>query len=161
MSFTSTCSSSLNSIVLADFPSSRTFSIFSSKSISSWYFLSAFRFFLALSSLLFTVSMSANINSKFIVSISLNGFTLPSTWTTLESSKHLTTSTIASVSRMCDKNLFPSPSPLLAPFTNPAMSTNSITACVVFSGLYISVSLSSLSSGTATTPMFGSIVQNG
>ena len=114
-----------------------------------------------MSNLLFTVSMSANINSKFIVSISLNGFTLPSTWTTLESSKHLTTSTIASVSRMCDKNLFPNPSPLLAPLTSPAISTNSITACVVFSGLYISVNLSSLSSGTATTPTFGSMVQNG
>ena len=93
--------------------------------------------------------------------MSLNGSTLPSTWTMFVSSKHLTTSTILSTSLMCDKNLFPSPSPLLAPFTSPAMSTNSITAGVVFCGLYISVSFSSLSSGTATTPTFGSIVQNG
>lgn len=64
--------------------------------------------------------------------MSLTGSTLPSTCTTLLSSKHLTTSTIASVSRICDKNLFPSPSPLLAPLTSPAISTNSTTACVVF-----------------------------
>ena len=57
--------------------------------------------------------------------------------------------------------MFPNPSPLLAPFTRPAISTNSITAGVVFSGLYISVNLSNLSSGTATIPTFGSIVQNG
>ena len=161
MSFTKICSSSLKSNILADFPSSNVFIILSNKSISIWYFLSAFKFFLALSNLLFAVSISANINSKLIVSISLIGFTFPSTCTTFESSKHLTTSTIASVSLICDKNLFPNPSPLLAPFTRPAMSTNSITACVVFSGLYISVNLSSLSSGTATTPTFGSIVQNG
>ena len=30
---------------------------------------------------------------------------------------------IASVSRILARNLFPSPSPLLAPFTSPAMST--------------------------------------
>ena len=96
-----------------------------------------------------------------MVSISLTGSIFPSTWTMLESSKHLTTSHIASVSRICDKNLFPSPSPLLAPFTNPAISTNSITACVVFCGWYIFVNTSNLSSGTGTTPTFGSIVQNG
>ena len=66
-----------------------------------------------------------------------------------------------STSLICDKNLFPNPSPLLAPFTNPAISTNSIIACVTFSGLYIFAKLSSLSSGTGTTPTFGSIVQNG
>ena len=110
---------------------------------------------------MFTVSMSAKINSKFIVSISLIGLTEPSTWTTFESSKHLTTSTIASVSLIWDKNLFPNPSPLLAPFTNPAISTNSTTAGVVFWGLYISVNFFNLSSGTATTPTFGSIVQKG
>ena len=36
------------------------------------------------------------------------------------------TSTIASTSRMCWRNLFPSPSPREAPRTRPAMSTNSI-----------------------------------
>ena len=35
---------------------------------------------------------------------------------------------MACVSLMLDKNLFPSPSPLLAPFTNPAISKNSTVA---------------------------------
>ena len=43
----------------------------------------------------------------------------------------------------------------------PAMSTNSMVAGVYFSGWYISASLSSRWSGTATTPIFGSMVQNG
>ena len=89
------------------------------------------------------------------------GSILPSTWVIFVSSKHLTTSHIASVSLIWDKNLFPNPSPLLAPFTKPAISTNSTTAWVTFSGLYISANLFNLSSGTATTPTFGSIVQNG
>ena len=97
----------------------------------------------------------------FIVSISLIGSTLPSTWITLGSSKHLTTSKIESVSLICDKNLFPNPSPLLAPFTKPAISTNSIIACVILSESYIFPRTSNLSSGTGTTPTFGSIVQNG
>ena len=59
---------------------------------------------------------------------------------------------MASTSRMLDKNWFPRPSPLEAPFTRPAISTNSITAGVVFSELYISVSLFKRSSGTGTTP---------
>jgi len=79
----------------------------------------------------------------------------------LGSSKHLTTSNILSTSLICDRNLFPKPSPLLAPFTRPAISTNSITACVTFSGLYIFAKLSNLSSGTGTIPILGSIVQNG
>ena len=36
------------------------------------------------------------------------------------------------------KNLFPNPSPLLAPFTNPAISTISTVAGINFSGLTIS-----------------------
>ena len=79
--------------------------------------------------------MSEKISSKFIVSISLTGSMLPSTCTTFVSSKHLTTWIILSTSLIWDKNLLPSPSPLLAPFTKPAISTNSITACVIFSGL--------------------------
>ena len=59
------------------------------------------------------------------------------------------------------QNLLPRPSPLLAPFTRPAMSTNSMTAGVFLSGWYISASLSSRSSGTATMPTLGSMVQNG
>ena len=40
--------------------------------------------------------------------------------------KQRTTSQIASVSRIFAKNLFPSPSPRLAPLTRPAISVNSI-----------------------------------
>lgn len=91
---------------------------------------------------------------------------------------------------MLAKNLFPSPSPVLAPFTRPAMSTNSmlvgtsffdfdkslkicihrmLLCCVLFSqwtlptnSLQLNKVLTcNLSSGTATTPMLGSIVQKG
>ena len=62
---------------------------------------------------------------------------------------------------MLARNWFPSPSPLDAPLTRPAISTNSITAGVIFAELYKAASLSSLSSGTATTPTLGSIVQKG
>ena len=79
----------------------------------------------------------------------------------LLSSKHLTTCTIASTSRMFARNWFPSPSPFEAPLTRPAMSTNSIAAGVTFFVLYILARTSRRSSGTATTPTLGSIVQNG
>ena len=69
--------------------------------------------------------------------------------------------TIASTSRMFCKNLLPRPSPLEAPLTSPAMSTNSRVAGENFLGLYISASLSSRLSGTDTTPTLGSMVQKG
>ena len=58
----------------------------------------------------------------------------PSTWMTFSSSKQRTTWTMAAHSRMLARNLLPRPSPLDAPFTRPAMSTNSTTAGVVFFG---------------------------
>ena len=60
------------------------------------------------------------------------GSTLPETWVIFESSKHLTTSHIASTSLICDKNLLPKPSPLEAPSTRPAISVNSKVAGIVF-----------------------------
>ncbi len=48
-----------------------------------------------------------------------------------------------------------------APFTRPAISTNSITAGVTFLEWYISPRSFILSSGTETTPTLGSIVQKG
>src|SRR3990167_7521020 len=81
-------------------------------------------------------------------------------------------------SRMWDKNLLPRPEPSLAPFTNPAISTNSTVAGLI-GGLFpnntsgvalddspeveeplatISAKASSLSSGTGIIPTFGSIV---
>ena len=68
---------------------------------------------------------------------------------------------MASTSLMCDRNLFPSPSPSDAPFTIPAMSTNSKLAGFISFGLYISASFVSLLSGTFTIPTFGSIVAKG
>ena len=82
-----------------------------------------------------SISRSENISSILIVSISRIGLTFPSTCTTLGSSKQRTTCIIASTSLIWLKNLFPSPSPLLAPLTRPAISTNSITAGVIFSVL--------------------------
>ena len=68
---------------------------------------------------------------------------------------------IASHSRIFARNWFPRPSPFEAPFTSPAMSTNSIVAGVTFFEWYISPKVFSLSSGTGTIPTFGSIVANG
>src|SRR3989338_7905776 len=75
--------------------------------------------------------------------------------------KARTTSIMASTSRMWLKNLFPKPSPLCAPATSPAMSTNSMVVGTVFFDLYTLASCSSLSSGTLTTPTLGSMVQKG
>ena len=105
--------------------------------------------------------MSASINSISIVSMSEIGLTSPATWTTFESSKHLTTCKIASTSRMWLRNLFPSPCPSLAPLTIPAMSTSVSAAGTSFFGTMILLIRPSRSSGTLTIPSFGSIVQNG
>ena len=66
-----------------------------------------------------------------------------------------------STSLMWDRNLLPKPSPLEAPLTSPAISTNSIVVFIFFFEFDISTSLSNRSSGTVTTPTFGSIVQKG
>ena len=62
---------------------------------------------------------------------------------------------------MCDKNLFPRPSPLEAPLTYPAISTNDIVVLIFFLEEDIFANLVSLSSGTGTIPSLGAIVQNG
>ena len=82
----------------------------SASNISS-LFLVVLAFFATRSRRLLITSRSAIANSRLTVSISLIGSIFPSTWIILPSSKHLTTSTIASTSRMCDKNLLPKPSP--------------------------------------------------
>ena len=71
-------------------------------------------------------SRSASTSSVSIVSMSASGSTRPSGWTTFSSPCARTTWTIASVSRMFARNLLPSPSPLWAPATRPAMSWKSI-----------------------------------
>ena len=96
-----------------------------------------------------------------MTSLSRIGSTDASTWMMLSSSKHLNTCMMASVVRMFPRNLLPNPSPLLAPFTRPAMSTISTVVGRTFCGCTSSASLFNLGSGTVITPRFGSIVQNG
>ena len=118
--------------------------------------------FLPILFILFSItSKSAIASSAFIVSISLTGSIFPSTCVIFESSKHLTTSTIASTSLICDKNLFPNPSPLDAPFTSPAISVNSNDVGTKLFGSYSLFKKSNLSSGTVTIPTLGSIVAKG
>ena len=93
--------------------------------------------------------------------MSLAGLTSPSTWVTSSSRKTRVTWQIADDSRMCERNLLPSPSPSEAPRTMPAMSTNSTVAGTTLSEPNSSASRGSRSSGTPTTPTFGSIVANG
>ena len=101
------------------------------------------------------------ISSVSMMDRSRSGFTAPSTWVTSPSSKQRTTWTMASVSRMLARKALPRPSPLLAPRTRPAMSTNSWEAGRIRWGVTISASRSSRSSGTSTTPVLGSMVQKG
>ena len=96
-----------------------------------------------------------------IVSMSDDGSTLPSTWTTSGSANARVTWQIASASRIVARNLLPRPSPSLAPLTIPAMSTNETVAGRIRALAWISASFASRSSGSATTPMFGSIVAKG
>ena len=62
---------------------------------------------------------------------------------------------------MLARNLLPRPSPLDAPLTRPAISTMVIAALIVFADFEIVDIMFNLSSGTATNPTFGSIVQKG
>ena len=68
---------------------------------------------------------------------------------------------MASTSLIFCKNWLPKPSPLLAPLTKPAISTNSIAVGMMFSVLHNFARIGKRSSGTSTTPILGSIVQNG
>ncbi len=68
---------------------------------------------------------------------------------------------MASTSRIFARNWLPSPSPFDAPLTNPAMSTNVIRVGITCFELAILAKVSSRASGTATSPTFGSMVQNG
>ena len=62
---------------------------------------------------------------------------------------------------MLARNWLPKPSPLDAPATKPAISTNSIVVGNTRCGFTISANLSKRESGTGTMPVFGSMVQNG
>src|SRR5690606_17525133 len=108
-----------------------------------------------------TDSRSARASSVSMVSMSAIGSTRPETWTMSPCSKQRTTWAMASTSRMWARNLLPRPSPLLAPATRPAMSTNSNEVGTTRSGLTISASCCRRGSGTGTTPVLGSMVQKG
>ena len=62
---------------------------------------------------------------------------------------------------MLARNWLPSPSPLCAPATSPAMSWNSIVSHTMFDERTIRGTSLRRSSSTPTTAMFGSIVVNG
>ena len=108
-----------------------------------------------------TLAKSAKASSVPMVSMSAIGSTLPATCTMLSSSKQRTTFTMASVSRILARNWLPKPSPLLAPATKPAISTNSTIAGCIRCGLTIFASSAMRGSGTSTMPTLGSMVQNG
>ena len=114
-----------------------------------------------LSNLFSTDSKSFNCSSVSMISLSRTGSTDPSTCTTLSSSKQRSTCTMASTLRILARNWLPSPSPLLAPLTSPAISTSSTVVGITFCGLTNSSSLSRRLSGTVMVPWLGSIVQNG
>ena len=96
-----------------------------------------------------------------MVSMSSAGETLPSTCTTFGSLNARTTWQIADASRMLARNALPRPWPLLAPRTNPAMSTNDTGAGMIRCESNSSASRGRRGSGRPTTPTLGSIVANG
>ncbi len=118
-------------------------------------------FFSSASTRFSRLSRSASINSVSMVSMSATGSMRPSTCVTSSSLKQRTTCAMASTSRMVARNWLPSPSPFEAPFTSPAMSTNDSRVGTICSDLASFASVSSRGSGTATSPTFGSMVQNG
>ena len=143
-------------------PSSKCTFTFSSAAFCSFASLSPPFAFLALRKIAFSaLSISASTSSVLITSISSAGSIVPATCITFSSSKQRTTWPIASVSRMFAKNWLPKPSPLDAPFTKPAISTNSILVVRMRCGFTILASSSRRGSGTGTTPVLGSMVQKG
>ena len=113
-------SSAERGAVKARLPASRWARSFSATASDSFASLSPPRAsFSALSRARVTASRSESTSSVWIVSMSATGSSAPATWTMSLSSKQRTTSTIASTSRMCWRNLLPRPSPLDAPLTRP------------------------------------------
>ena len=128
---------------------------------------SSFGSFLRLASTLALVSSSASWSSRLMISMSSLA------WAMMSSSGWLSARTISSFlkarttwqiawhSRIWARNLFPRPSPLDAPATRPAISTNSTVAGTTLLVSYILAKTSSRSSGTGTMPTFGSMVAKG
>ena len=123
--------------------------------------------FLRLAAILALVSSSASCNSRLMMSMSSLACLMMSSSGLLSARmmsldlKARTTWQMAWHSRMWARNLLPRPSPLLAPCTRPAISTNSTVAGVTLSASYILARWSRRSSGTGTMPTFGSMVAKG
>mmetsp|Transcript_30035 Transcript_30035/g.74515 ORF Transcript_30035/g.74515 Transcript_30035/m.74515 type:complete len:223 (+) Transcript_30035:770-1438(+) len=142
--------------------------IFSTQSISS---LNAFIIcgfcaarcpsFFILSAVPFMYSTSLMRSSLVMISMSPTGSTRSSTWITSGSSKARMTCMMPSTALMWLRNALPSPAPVDAPLTRPAMSTTSRKGCTTDLGLCMSTSQSKRSSGTCTRVALGSMVQNG
>ena len=154
-------SSSLRATLRAAPPASSSTWMRSRTASSSWASLLVRTCFLSRSRRFSTWERSARPSSRLITSASRAGPTEPLTWITSSFSKQRTTCTIASTSRMLARNLLPRPSPWLAPFTSPAISTNSTRVAMISLLELSAASWSSRGSGTETTPEFGSIVQKG
>ena len=128
---------------------------------------SSFRSFFLLAAILALVSSSASWSSRLIMSMSslacfkISSSGLLSARTISLDLKARTTWQMAWHSRMWARNLLPRPSPLDAPSTRPAMSTNSTVAGTILLVSYILASTSRRSSGTGTMPTFGSMVAKG
>ena len=103
------------------------------------------------------VETSAKASSVLMISMSPCGsmVVVPSARWILVLEKARTTWHMASHWRILAKNLLPNPSPLLAPATNPATSTNSTVAGTILSVLYILARTPSRASGTGTIPVLG------
>ena len=114
------------SVSRAGLPSARCANNFSSSARSAFDSASPPRDFLTKAVMRRSMeSISASINSVSTVCASRTGSTSPSTWVISLSSKQRSTCAMASTSRILPKNWLPSPSPLDAPRTRPAISTNS------------------------------------
>ena len=97
--------------------------------------------FCAVTSRFSRLSRSASISSVSTTSASRTGSMPLSTCAMSGSSKQRSTWMIASTSRICARNWLPRPSPLLAPRTRPAISTNSSEVGTIFADLPIAASV--------------------
>jgi len=107
------------------------------------------------------LSRSASISSVSMISRSEIGSMRFSTWVMSSSTKQRATKAMASQSRMLARNWLPRPSPLDAPRTRPATSTKVIRAGMISLDPAMPARTFRRGSGTATSPVFGSMVQNG
>mmetsp|Transcript_10478 Transcript_10478/g.26022 ORF Transcript_10478/g.26022 Transcript_10478/m.26022 type:complete len:202 (-) Transcript_10478:146-751(-) len=161
---TASASSAVSATLRAPLPASSATVILASADASTSAFSASSLLFLPffMRSILFSMMpRSASASSRLMTSMSSSGLTLPATWMMSSSSNVRTTCTIASVSRMLARNWLPSPSPLDAPRTRPAMSTNSNVVGMRSLEPEMLDRICRRGSGTVTMPVLGSMVQKG